>query len=242
MAYRSLRLALLCSAAASLGGATLLATYSLGRETPPVGGAELAFSICSSANPAGSSLRFPTAPMLRYAQQTEVSKEAQAAKPTPEFADSEPPLWDGLGSVTYKITTANPEAQTYFDQGVRLAYAFNHDEARRAFRKAQKLDPDCAMCFWGEAYVLGPNINLPMAPEAAAPAHAAAQKAKALAGKAAPNERALIEAIALRYAAEAPKPTARRSTAPTRTPWARRRPHTRTTWRSPPCLPRRSWI
>jgi hypothetical protein len=51
--------------------------------------------------------------------------------------------------------------QTYFNQGLRLTYAFNHGEAQRAFRKAQKLDPDCAMCFWGEAPVLGPNINLP---------------------------------------------------------------------------------
>jgi tetratricopeptide (TPR) repeat protein len=142
--------------------------------------------------------------MLRYAQ-TEVSKEAQAAKPAPEFADADPPLWDGLSSITYKITTSNAEAQKYFDQGLRMAYAFNHDEARRAFRKGQKLDPDCAMCFWGEALVLGPNINLPMMEEAVAPAYAAAQKAKALIAKAAPHEKALIEALALRYAAEQPK-------------------------------------
>src|SRR4029079_11812590 len=102
-------------------------------------------------------------------------------------------------AVTYEITTANERAQTYFDQGLRLSYAFNHGEAQRAFRMAQKLDPDCAMCFWGEALVLGPNINLPMQDDAMAPAYAAAQKAKTLAGKASPREQALIAALAARY-------------------------------------------
>src|SRR5688572_24047390 len=81
--------------------------------------------------------------------QTEVPRAGMsAASPAPAFADTEPPLWTGIGSTTWKITTANERAQAYFDQGLRLAYAFNHDEARRAFRTAQKLDPDCAMCFW----------------------------------------------------------------------------------------------
>ena len=140
--------------------------------------------------------------MLRLAQ-TEVPRaEMSAAKPAPDFADTEPPLWGGLGSITYKITTANDQAQAYFDQGLRLAYAFNHGEAQRAFRKAQRLDPDCAMCFWGEAYVLGPNINLPMQEDAIAPAYTAAQKAKARAGKSTPREQALIGAIAARYASD----------------------------------------
>src|SRR5262249_62420909 len=68
-----------------------------------------------------------------------------------------------------------------------------------AFRKAQKLDPDCAMCFWGEALVLGPNINLPMVEEAVAPAFAAMQKARTLAAKANPREQALITALSARY-------------------------------------------
>jgi tetratricopeptide (TPR) repeat protein len=137
--------------------------------------------------------------MLRLAQ-TEVPRaEMSAANSAPAFAETEPPLWPGLGSITYKITTGNERAQAYFDQGVRLAYAFNHGEAQRAFRMAQKLDPDCAMCFWGEALVLGPNINLPMQEDAVAPAYAAAQKAKALAGKASPREQALIGALAARY-------------------------------------------
>jgi hypothetical protein len=113
----------------------------------------------------------------------------------------------------YKITTANERAQAYFDQGLRLAYAFNHGEAQRAFRMAQKLDPDCAMCFWGEALVLGPNINLPMPEDAVAPAYAAAQKAKALAGKASPREQALIGALAgaLRQRSEGRPRAVRRS-------------------------------
>src|SRR5262245_55776237 len=140
--------------------------------------------------------------MLRIAQ-TEVPRaEMSAASSAPAFADIEPPLWDGLGSVTFKITTTNDRAQAYFDQGLRLAYAFNHGEAQRAFRMAQKLDPDCAMCFWGEALVLGPNINLPMQEDAVAPAFAAAQKAKALAGKTSPREQALIGALAARYGSD----------------------------------------
>ena len=138
------------------------------------------------------------------AKRTEIPEsEIQAASPALAFAETDPPHWDGLGSITYPITTSNPEAQAYFDQGLRLTFAFNHAEARRAFRKAQKLDPDCAMCFWGEALVLGPNINLSMQPDAMAPAFASAQKAQRLAAKASPREQALIAAVTLRYSADA---------------------------------------
>ncbi|MDP2356578.1 MAG: tetratricopeptide repeat protein [Beijerinckiaceae bacterium] len=135
--------------------------------------------------------------------QTEVPRaEMSAARPAPAFGDTEPPLWTGIGSTTWKITTSSERAQAYFDQGLRFSYAFNHDEARRAFRMAQKLDPDCAMCFWGEALVLGPNINLPMPEDAVGPAYAAAQKAMALAGKASAREQALIDAIVVRYSSD----------------------------------------
>ena len=77
-------------------------------------------------------------------------------------ADANPVLADDLGTLHYAITTSVPLAQQFFDQGLRLTYAFNHGEALRAFRKARTLDPDCAMCYWGEALVLGPNINAPM--------------------------------------------------------------------------------
>src|ERR1700736_5134693 len=126
----------------------------------------------------------------------------KAATAAPDFADSDPPLWDGLGPVGYKITTSSAQAQAYFDQGLRLTFAFNHGEAQRAFRKAQKLDPDCAMCLWGEALVLGPNINLPMQDDAVAPAFAAIEKARTLAGKASPREQALIAALTARYGKE----------------------------------------
>ena len=142
---------------------------------------------------------------IRLAQShTEVPPtEMKAVTAAPDFADRDPPLWEGLGSITYKITTSSPQAQAYFDQGLRLTYAFNHGEAQRAFRKAQKLDPACAMCFWGEALVLGPNINLPMAEDAVAPAFATAQKAKELAGNATAREQALIAALGERYAQDA---------------------------------------
>ncbi len=114
-------------------------------------------------------------------------------------SQADPILWDNLGSLHFAITTSNAEAQKFFDQGLRLTYGFNHAEALRAFRKAQKLDPDCAMCYWGEALVLGPNINSPMFPDAVAPAFAAVTKAQALAAKASDKERALIGALAARY-------------------------------------------
>src|SRR5262249_62300914 len=125
------------------------------------------------------------------------------AAATANYEDAEPPLWDNLGSAHYPITTKNPQAQAFFDQGLKLSYGFNHAEARRAFRMAQKLDPACAMCFWGEALVLGPNINVPMMPEAYAPALAAMKQAQALAGGAGEKERALIAALAKRYTDDA---------------------------------------
>src|SRR5262249_58062516 len=104
-----------------------------------------------------------------------------------------------LGTLSYAITTNNPTAQRYFDQGLRLTYAFNHAEAQRAFRAAQRLDPDCALCYWGEAFVLGPNINAPMDEAAGNPAVLAMTRAKALASRASAPEQALINALAKRY-------------------------------------------
>jgi tetratricopeptide (TPR) repeat protein len=200
---RSQRL-LASTAAAALGGATLLTVLAGNGITMADTSATAAdafgvanFPICHT--PAASGL----ANVMLRVTQTEVPRaEMSAVRPTPAFADTEAPMWAGLGSITYKITTANERAQAYFDQGLRLAYAFNHGEAQRAFRMAQKLDPDCAMCFWGEAIVLGPNINLPMQEDAIAPAFAAAQKAKVLATKASSREQALIAALAVRYGSD----------------------------------------
>ena len=109
------------------------------------------------------------------------------------------PLWEDLGDLTFAITTSDPRAQRYFDQGLRLTYGFNHAEALRAFHEAQAIDPACALCYWGEALVLGPNINAPMAPEAVQTAFAAVVKAQVLAGPAGDKEKALIAALVQRY-------------------------------------------
>ncbi|HEY3074656.1 MAG TPA: hypothetical protein VGJ74_05740 [Burkholderiales bacterium] len=148
----------------------------------------------------GTMATTPFQPLLLAQMKTEVSpaaKAAASAAPAPASADQ--PLIAGLGARSFKITTSSKQAQQYFDQGLRLAWNFNHAEAQRAFQKAQRFDPECAMCYWGEAYVLGPNINVPMDPGASAPAAAAAAKAKSLAAKATPREQALVAAVAARY-------------------------------------------
>src|SRR6185436_6260464 len=89
-----------------------------------------------------------------------------------------PVLMQGMGSYHYKITTSSQEAQKYFDQGFTFAYAFNHAEAERYFREAARLDPNCAMCYWGISLVLGPNINAAMDNEAVPPAYVALKKAQ----------------------------------------------------------------
>ena len=115
------------------------------------------------------------------------------------------PLFEGLGTYHRPITTTDPGAQRYFDQGMVLTFGFNHAEAIRSFRAAQRLDPSCAMCFWGEALATGPNINVTskgkaiMSPTDRVSAHAAAQKAVSLASSVTPVERALIDAQATRY-------------------------------------------
>ena len=115
------------------------------------------------------------------------------------------PLFDDLGDHHHPITTKSPEAQRYFDQGLTLAWGFNHAEAGRSFREAARLDPDCAMCWWGASLVLGPNINAAMEDGDVPDAWDALQKAIALAPKATEAERAYIGALAKRYAAKAVK-------------------------------------
>src|SRR6267142_6907170 len=108
-------------------------------------------------------------------------------------ADARPVLYDSLGSYSYRITTTSPNAQRWFDQGLRLIYAFNHAEAQRALREAVRLDPSCAMCYWGIALTEGSNYNDPTDPDREKRALAAAQAAQALASSASPRERALIQ-------------------------------------------------
>jgi len=125
----------------------------------------------------------------------------QPVAPKPAL-DAKPVLYANLGTLSFKAGTASARSQQWFDQGVRLSFGFNHAEAQRAFREAQREDPQCALCWWGEALVLGPNINVPMMPEANAPSLAALAKAVALAPKAPARDRALIEALATRYSAD----------------------------------------
>jgi tetratricopeptide (TPR) repeat protein len=116
-------------------------------------------------------------------------------------ADGPVPLFEGLGSYGRKVTTTSADAQRYFNQGLCFLFAFNHDEAIRSFREAARLDPNCAMAWWGIAIANGPHINNPIVPpERAKAAWDALTKARVLAAKAAPIERALIEALAARYA------------------------------------------
>jgi tetratricopeptide (TPR) repeat protein len=109
------------------------------------------------------------------------------------------PLQGNLGTHHVAISSRNERAQAYFDQGMRLAYAFNHEEAIRAFQEARRIDPSCAICAWGEALAHGPNINLPMDSANAAAALSAIQTAERLAEGASERERQLIAALALRY-------------------------------------------
>jgi tetratricopeptide (TPR) repeat protein len=108
-------------------------------------------------------------------------------------------LLDGYGDLHHPVTTRNPEAQRFFDQGLRLVYAFNHEEAVRSFQRAAELDPECAMAYWGMALALGPNINLDIDAEREKLAYEAIQKALPLVAKVSEPERAYIEAQAKRY-------------------------------------------
>jgi tetratricopeptide (TPR) repeat protein len=127
-------------------------------------------------------------------------KAASAYAATLQGDENAPPmLRSNLGDIGYDITTSKPEAQAWFNQGLAFTYNFNHGEAINAFKRAQAIDPDCAMCYWGEAFAWGPNINAPMGDEAVTPAWEALQKAMSLRGKASEKEAALINALHYRY-------------------------------------------
>jgi tetratricopeptide (TPR) repeat protein len=118
-------------------------------------------------------------------------------------ADARPVLYNNLGNYSYRITTASPEAQRWFDQGLRLVYGFNHNEAQKAFVEATRHDPRCAMCYWGIALTEGGNYNHPTDAEREKKALAAVQQAQQLSAGAKPAERALIQAVAKRHSADA---------------------------------------
>jgi tetratricopeptide (TPR) repeat protein len=108
-------------------------------------------------------------------------------------------LMSRLGEHHHQVSTSNPQAQKFFDQGLNLIYAFNHDEAARSFRQAVRLDPKLAIAYWGIALALGPNINLDVDPERELAAYEAVLTAVALSPQASPPERDYINALAQRY-------------------------------------------
>jgi tetratricopeptide (TPR) repeat protein len=109
------------------------------------------------------------------------------------------PRLQNLGVHKFPVTTKSSRAQLFVNQGLNLAYGFNHAEAGRAFAEAARLDPNCAMAYWGQALVLGPNINAAMTAEDEPKAFELAQKAVKLKARATPRERAYIDALAVRY-------------------------------------------
>jgi tetratricopeptide (TPR) repeat protein len=111
-------------------------------------------------------------------------------------------LMSGLGDLHHPVTTSSPEAQKFFDQGLRLIFAFNHEEAARSFQHAAELDPKMAMAYWGIAESVGPNYNDPADPDRFKQAHEAIQKASELATSASASEQAYIAALAKRFPAD----------------------------------------
>jgi tetratricopeptide (TPR) repeat protein len=114
------------------------------------------------------------------------------------------PRLQKLGDHKFPVTTDSDRAQLFINQGMNLTYGFNHKEADRSFKEAARLDPDCAMAYWGMALALGPNINLPMSPDAAPLAYEFIQKAISLKDKVSAKEQVYIDALAVRYAGVAP--------------------------------------
>src|SRR6266576_4946244 len=111
-------------------------------------------------------------------------------------------LMTGMGKLHHPVSTKNVRAQQFFDQGLRLIYAFNHDEAARSFKRATELDPKLAIAYWGVAEAVGPNYNDPASEDRFRQAHEAIQKAVDLSAKASPSEQAYIQAMALRFRAD----------------------------------------
>ena len=125
---------------------------------------------------------------------------ALSAQQHPSHAPSAPvTLVSGLGDLHHPVTTSNPEAQRFFDQGLRFIYAFNHEEAARSFQHAAELDPKMAMAYWGVAEAIGPNYNDPADAARYKQAHDAIQKAVDLSASVSPAERAYIAALAKRF-------------------------------------------
>ncbi len=140
-----------------------------------------------------------TAASTPHHQHYERPDGAQPAAPGGVLA----PRLQNLGSHAFKVTTRSAKAQQFINQGVNLTFGFNHAEAGRAFAEAARLDPSCAMAYWGQALVLGPNINAAMNPEDEPKAFELVQKAVSLKTRASARERDYIDALAKRYTGKA---------------------------------------
>ena len=126
---------------------------------------------------------------------------AEATKPAPSGALA--PRLQNVGKHTFAVTCQSGQAQQFMNQGLNLTYGFNHAEASRAFAEAARLDPHCSMAYWGQAFVLGPNINAPMDPATEPQARALIDKAIAMKSHVSERERAYIDALSVRYTGKA---------------------------------------
>jgi tetratricopeptide (TPR) repeat protein len=131
-----------------------------------------------------------------------VATQDRTSHATPHATTRPVTLVTGLGDLHHPVSAHNPQAQQFFDQGLRFIYAFNHDEAARSFQHAAELDPTLAMAYWGVAEAVGPNYNDPADPDRYKRAHEAVQRAVDLASSASPSEQAYIQALAKRYPAD----------------------------------------
>ncbi len=151
------------------------------RHSPP---SRVLLALASFASVAG---------VIAFASHSEKSSANTAHREPPA------PLFDNLGGFSKRVSTSDPLAQRYFNQGMMFVFGFNHKEAIRSFEAAAAIDPNLAMAWWGASFAYGPNINAPMEGEAVPPAIAALRKAQALLEHASPWERAYIEALSARY-------------------------------------------
>jgi len=147
-------------------------------------------------------LAFVMAGLLTVGSVSAAPKAPQNDTQSAAQKDQIAPRLQNLGNHEFPVTTDSARTQLFFNQGMMLTYGFNHAEAMRSFREAARLDPDCAMAYWGMALVLGPNINMAMPPEAEPIAYETIQKAIALKKNASEKEKAYIDALAKRYSTE----------------------------------------
>src|SRR6185312_1668994 len=139
---------------------------------------------------------------LACGQQPAARKAPEKSQAKPAAANGMAAFEKGLGTWHHAVSTKSPEAQAAFDEGLRLTYAFNHDEAVRAFERAAKADPKLAMAYWGIAYAKGPNYNLPIDAAGELAAYAALKKAQELAPGAPQIEQDYIAALSRRYSTD----------------------------------------